>query len=82
MDFLAGRDAQLEKAVEVLKQEIQKKPETKIARAGSKCLHNRVAEHATLSGSSEGNAEHRGNALNRSVLRLQDQPAISPDSIL
>ena len=34
-DFLAGRDAQLEKAVEVLKGEIQKKPETKVATAGN-----------------------------------------------
>ena len=32
-DFLAGRDAQLEKAVEVLKEEMQKKPETKTAQA-------------------------------------------------
>lgn len=30
-DFLAGRDAQLEKAVEVLKDQIQKKPEVKVA---------------------------------------------------
>jgi len=34
-DFVAGRDAQLEKAVEVLKEEIQKKPETKVASAGN-----------------------------------------------
>ena len=34
-DFLAGRDAQLEKAVEVLKGEIQKRPETKVANAGN-----------------------------------------------
>ncbi len=34
-DFLAGRDAQLEKAVEVLKDEIQKKPEVKVASGGN-----------------------------------------------
>ena len=34
-DFLAGRDAQLEKAVEVLKEEMQKKPETKTAQAAN-----------------------------------------------
>jgi tricorn protease len=33
-DFLVGRDAQLEKAVEVLKDEIQKKPEVKVASGG------------------------------------------------
>jgi tricorn protease len=33
-DFLAGRDAQLEKAVQVLKDQLQKKPEVKVA-AGS-----------------------------------------------
>ena len=34
-DFLAGRDAQLEKAVEVLKDELQQKPGTKVASAGN-----------------------------------------------
>lgn len=34
-DFLAGRDAQLEKAVEVLQQQIKSKPETKVATAAN-----------------------------------------------
>jgi tricorn protease len=34
-DFLAGRDAQLEKAIEVLKEELQSKPGTKVATAGA-----------------------------------------------
>jgi tricorn protease len=34
-DFLAGRDAQLEKAVEVLKEEIHKKPDVKMASGGN-----------------------------------------------
>ncbi|HEY6352135.1 MAG TPA: S41 family peptidase [Candidatus Angelobacter sp.] len=34
-DFLAGRDAQLEKAVQVLKEELQQKPGTKVATAGN-----------------------------------------------
>jgi tricorn protease len=34
-DFVAGRDAQLEKAVEVLKDEIQKRPEVKVASGGN-----------------------------------------------
>ncbi|HEY6249900.1 MAG TPA: S41 family peptidase [Candidatus Angelobacter sp.] len=34
-DFLAGRDAQLEKAVEVLKEELQQKPGTKVASTGN-----------------------------------------------
>ena len=34
-DFLAGRDAQLEKAVEVLQEEIKKRPETKSVTAAN-----------------------------------------------
>jgi len=34
-DFLAGRDSQLERAVDVLKEEIRKKPESKVASAGA-----------------------------------------------
>ena len=32
-DFLAGRDSHLERAVDVLKEEIRKKPESKVASA-------------------------------------------------